>query len=95
MDLCARPVPDVARIAYIAGADQASRYVVDAIVKALHYGMVDMARIASIGQNKAYSRAINDLMEFAGLFAATAQAPEKAMIAKFIAATRKRFERYA
>ena len=35
MDLRARPVPDVARLACIAGADQASRYVVDAIVKTL------------------------------------------------------------
>src|ERR1700758_1033213 len=35
MDLRARPVPDVARLACVAGADQASRYVVDAIVKAL------------------------------------------------------------
>src|ERR1700757_3162197 len=34
-NLRARPIPDVTRFACIAGADQASRYVVDAIVKAL------------------------------------------------------------
>src|SRR5580704_14368468 len=34
-NLRARPIPNVARLACIAGADQASRYVVDAIVKTL------------------------------------------------------------
>src|ERR1700739_982205 len=34
-NLRARPIPNVARLACIAGADQASRYVVDAIVETL------------------------------------------------------------
>src|ERR1700741_2840294 len=34
-NLRARPIADVARLACVAGADQASRYVVDAVVKTL------------------------------------------------------------
>src|SRR5580658_9117435 len=34
-NLRARPIPDVARLACIAAADQESRYVVDAVVKTL------------------------------------------------------------
>jgi hypothetical protein len=62
---------------------------------ALHYGMIDVGRVAAIRQDGAYGRGIKDFLEFAGVFAVTAQGGEKNVIGKFIAAAQKRFGRFA
>jgi Domain of unknown function (DUF6456) len=62
---------------------------------ALHYGMIDVGRVAAIRQEGAYGRGIKDFFEFADVFAVTAQGGEKNVIGKFIAAAQKRFGRFA
>jgi hypothetical protein len=62
---------------------------------ALHYGKIDIGRVAAIRQDGAYGRGLKDLLEFAGVFAVTAQGAEKNVIGKFIAAAQKRFGGFA
>jgi hypothetical protein len=40
---------------------------------ALHYGMIDMGRMAATCQDSAYGRGIKDFFEFAGVFATNAE----------------------
>ena len=61
---------------------------------ALHYGMVDMGRLASIGSDQAYSRGIKDFIDFTGVFARTAQGPEKNALGQFLTAAQKRFAKF-
>ena len=61
---------------------------------ALHYGMIDVGRIASIRQDAAYGRAIRDFMEFTGVFVTTATGPEKVAIGRFVAALERRFAKF-
>jgi Domain of unknown function (DUF6456) len=44
---------------------------------AMFYGMIDMGRIASIRQDGAYGRGIKDFLDFAGVFATTAQGRDR------------------
>jgi hypothetical protein len=61
----------------------------------LHYGMIDMGHMASLRADGAYRRCIRDFLEFAGMFATTAQGAEKTAIGQFLAAAQKRFGRFA
>jgi Domain of unknown function (DUF6456) len=61
----------------------------------LHYGMIDMGRMAAIRQDGAYGRAIKDFFDFADIFATTAQGGEKTVIGRFLAAAQKRFGKFA
>jgi hypothetical protein len=62
---------------------------------ALHYGIVDQHRINALRQDSAYARGIKDFLDFAGVFATTAQGGEKNVIGRFLAAAQKRFGRFA
>jgi hypothetical protein len=62
---------------------------------ALHYGMIDMGRMAAIRQDGAYSRGIKDFLDFTDIFATTAQGGEKTVIGRFLAAAQKRFGKFA
>jgi hypothetical protein len=61
----------------------------------MHYGMVDERRLKSISNDMAYSRAVRDVFEFAAVFATSAQAAEKTLIARFLDAAKKRFGKFA
>ena len=61
----------------------------------LHYGMVDMRRLASIGNDKAYGRGIKDMLDYIMIFATTAQGPEKSVLSKFLTAAQRRFSKFA
>ena len=62
---------------------------------AVHYGMADMGRIASIRQDGAYGRGIKDFLDFVNVFAVTAQGGEKTVIGRFLAAAQKRLGKFA
>jgi Domain of unknown function (DUF6456) len=62
---------------------------------ALHFGMVDMGRLQTMSNDRAYARAIQDFLDFASVATATLQGNDKSAVGKFIAATRKRFEKFA
>jgi hypothetical protein len=49
----------------------------------MHFGLIDMGRLNAIGQDKAYGRAIKDRLDGAGVFAKTAQGPEKSALGRF------------
>jgi Domain of unknown function (DUF6456) len=61
---------------------------------AVHYGMIDKHRIDELRQDGAYKRGIKDFLEFAGVFAVTAQGGEKNVIGRFLTAAQKRFEKF-
>ena len=44
---------------------------------ALHYAMIDMGRVTALRQESAYRRGIRDLLDFASVFATTAQGGER------------------
>lgn len=44
---------------------------------ALHYGMIDMGKLAALRQKKSYGRGIKDFLNFASVFAATTQGPKR------------------
>ncbi|MEO7143347.1 MAG: DUF6456 domain-containing protein [Bryobacteraceae bacterium] len=60
---------------------------------ALHFGMVDMGRLKSIGNDLAYGRPVRDVFEFAAVFATAPE--EKSLMGKFMAAAQKRFGKFA
>jgi hypothetical protein len=62
---------------------------------ALHYGMIDVGRMAAIRQDGAYARGVRDFLDFVNVFAVTAQGGEKTVIGRFIAAAQKRFGKFA
>lgn len=62
---------------------------------ALHYGMIDMGRLASLKQDSAYGRGIRDFLDFVSVFATTAQGGEKTVIGRFLAQAQKRFGKFA
>lgn len=77
-------------------ADKASGILLASLeMLALHYGMADMGRIASIRQDGAYGRGIKDFLDFVNVFAVTAQGGEKTVIGRFLAAAQKRFGKFA
>jgi hypothetical protein len=61
----------------------------------LHYGMIDMGRLASLKQDSAYGRGIRDFLDFVSIFATTAQGGEKTVIGRFMAQAQKRFSKFA
>jgi hypothetical protein len=76
-------------------ADKASGVLHGALERlALHYGMIDMGRIAAIRQDGAYGRGVKDFIEFVSVFAATAQGNEKTVIGRFLGAAHKRFGKF-
>jgi hypothetical protein len=77
-------------------ADKASGILHSSLERlALHYGMIDMGRMASMRQDGAYGRAIRDFMEFMGVFATTITGQEKVAIGRFLAAAERRFAKFA
>ena len=62
---------------------------------ALHYGMIDMGRLASIASDKSYGRGIKAALEFISVFAATAQGGEKNVIGRLAREMEKRFAKFA
>jgi hypothetical protein len=77
-------------------ADRASGVLHVALERlALFYGMLDVTRLNGMGQDRAYSRGIKDCIDFVGVFAATAQGPEKNALGRLIAAVQKRFAKFA
>lgn len=62
---------------------------------ALHYGMIDMGRLVSIGQDQDYGRGIRDLLDFARVFSVSASSAEKNALGRFLAAAQKRFSKFA
>ncbi len=62
---------------------------------AISHGMVDTGRLKSMSNDRAYARAIHDFFEFAAVASATLDGQEKSAVGRFIAATRKRFEKFA
>jgi hypothetical protein len=76
-------------------ADKASGVLHGALERlALHYGMIDMGRIAAIRQDGAYGRGVKDFIEFVSVFAATAVGPEKNAIGRLLANAQRRFSRF-
>lgn len=61
---------------------------------ALHYGMADVGRIASIRQDGAYGRDIKDFLDFVNVFAVTGQGGEKTVVGRLLAAAQKRFGKF-
>jgi hypothetical protein len=75
-------------------ADKASGIFVVALERlAISYGMVDTGRLAAMSNDRAYARAIHDFFEFAHVASAALQGTEKSAVGRFLAATRKRFEK--
>jgi hypothetical protein len=62
---------------------------------ALHYAMIDMGRVTALRQESAYRRGIRDLLDFASVFATTAQGGERTIIGRFLAQAQKRFGNFA
>jgi hypothetical protein len=62
---------------------------------ALHYGMVDMNRLKSIGSDRHYSRGIADVLEFAAVFTAGLEGVEQNGAKKMLQAALKRFSKFA
>lgn len=61
---------------------------------ALHYGMIDMDRMAALRQDAADERANRDFLEFIDVFATTAVGTEMNAIGRFLAAAQKRFPKF-
>jgi hypothetical protein len=62
---------------------------------AVHYGMLDVSRINAIAKEQTYGRAVRDVLDFINVFAGTAPTPEKNALGRLLAATHKRFEKFA
>jgi Domain of unknown function (DUF6456) len=62
---------------------------------ALHYGMINMGRIASLQNEKSYARGIKDALEFITVFAASTQGGEKNVICRLMRDMEKRFAKFA
>jgi hypothetical protein len=61
---------------------------------ALHYGMLDGNRLNAIAQDRAYRRGVRDCLDFLSISAVTASGMKNAL-GRFLAAARKRFEKFA
>jgi hypothetical protein len=77
-------------------ADKASGILHSSLERlALHYGLIDMGKMASLGQDKAYGRGVRAAMEFITVFNATAQPTEKLGMARLMKDLQKRFGNYS
>lgn len=76
-------------------ADKAAGILHSALERlALNYGMIDMGKMALIGQDKAYGRGIKDFHDYVSIFATTAQGGERGVIGRLIAGAAKRFQKF-
>jgi hypothetical protein len=62
---------------------------------ALHYGLIDMGKMAAIAQDKARGRGIKEVMEFVAVFNAAAKPTEKLGVARLMTELNKRFGNFA
>jgi Domain of unknown function (DUF6456) len=62
---------------------------------ALHYGLVDMGKLASIGNDKAFGRGVRAALEFIDVFNASAKPTEKLGMARLMKDLQKRFGKFA
>jgi hypothetical protein len=61
---------------------------------ALHYGMIDVGKMAAIGSDKAVGRGARMVLEFIAVFNATAQPTEKLGMARLMKDLQKRFAKF-
>lgn len=58
---------------------------------ALHYGMIDVGRIKSLGLDRARGEGRKEILEFITVFSVTAQASEKLGMRRLLSELEKRF----
>ncbi|MFZ0270977.1 MAG: DUF6456 domain-containing protein [Acidobacteriaceae bacterium] len=77
-------------------ADKASGILHSSLERlALHYGMIDMGKMAALRQDKGYGRGVRAALEFITVFNATAQPTEKLGMARLMKDLHKRFGKFA
>ena len=62
---------------------------------ALHYGLIDMGKMAMIQSDNTYRRALKDFFEFLTVFSATSAGPEKGATGRLMLAMQKRWPHIA
>jgi hypothetical protein len=77
-------------------ADKASGILHGALERlALHYGMIDVGKMATLCSDKAVGRGVRTVIEFISVFNATAQPTEKIGMARLMKDLQRRFGKFA